>query len=366
MNIIRKLMRIMDSVLKHRWNNMDSTIKMSHSTPAADSGLQARSAMKINTLATLVKEAAQRITPYILHTPLLFTPALSQDTGVNIHLKLENEQITGSFKARGAFNTVGVLAAEGVTTVYIASTGNHGLACVPACRTFNVACQVVVPVTADLEKKEKLRANGANLREHGTDCSETEAFTRRLAKEHGSPYLSPYNEYLIMAGQGTVGREILLDLPEVDAIFVAVGGGGLISGVAAYVKSHRPTCKVVGCSPARSKVMHESVRAGRIIQEDSEETLSDGTAGGLEEGALTFPLCRDLVDDWILVDEEEIAQAVYYCLKQHRKVVEGASGVALAAVKKAKAQYQGQQVAVVMCGANISMKNLQTIIQNYA
>ncbi|KAK3866760.1 hypothetical protein Pcinc_027719, partial [Petrolisthes cinctipes] len=166
--------------------------------------------------------------------------------------------------------------------------------------------------------------------------------------------------------QGTIGLEILEDLPDVDAILVAVGGGGLIGGIAAYVKTKQPQCQVVGCSPAKSKVMHESVKAGRIIREESHETLSDATAGMLEDGTVTFPLCRDLVDRWVLVEEEEIAEAVYYCLKHHKKVVEGAAGVALAAVHKISASYQGKKVAVVMCGANISIKNLHKIISTHA
>ncbi|XP_042883835.1 L-threonine ammonia-lyase-like [Penaeus japonicus] len=225
--------------------------------------------------------------------------------------------------------------------------------------------RVVVPVTADPEKKQKLKDAGADLLEHGTDAAVGESHARALAEKEGIPFLSPYNDYHVLAGQGTIGLEILRDLTDVSAIFVSVGGGGLVAGIAAYVRAKRPQCQIIGCSPRRSKVMHESVKAGHIIEEESEDTLSDGTAGGVEKGSVTFPLCRDLVDRWVLVEEEEIAQAVYYCLKQHKKVVEGAAGVALAAVKKTADFYKGQRVVAVMCGANISMANLKTIVNTY-
>ncbi|ROT85402.1 putative threonine dehydratase biosynthetic, chloroplastic-like [Penaeus vannamei] len=293
--------------------------------------------LSANEVATLVEEAESRIRPYILATPLLPATAMSRELGVDVYLKLENEQVTGSFKARGAFNKTSILANEGVTSLITASTGNHGLACAAAFKTMGVCGRVVVPVTADPEKKQKLKDAGAELLEHGNDAALGESYARSLAEKGG----------------GTIGKEILQDLDGVDAIFVSVGGGGLVSGIAAYVKAERPQCKIVGCSPRRSKVMHESVRAGHIIEEESEDTLSDGTAGGVERDSVTFPLCRDLVDRWVLVEEEEIAQAVYYCLKQHKKVVEGAAGVALAAVKKTADCYRGQKVVAVMCGANI-------------
>lgn len=322
--------------------------------------------LSANEVATLVEEAESRIRPYILATPLLPATAMSRELGVDVYLKLENEQVTGSFKARGAFNKTSILANEGVTSLITASTGNHGLACAAAFKTMGVCGRVVVPVTADPEKKQKLKDAGAELLEHGNDAALGESYARSLAEKGGVPFLSPYNDYHVVAGQGTIGKEILQDLDGVDAIFVSVGGGGLVSGIAAYVKAERPQCKIVGCSPRRSKVMHESVRAGQIIEEESGDTLSDGTAGGVERDSVTFPLCRDLVDRWVLVEEEEIAQAVYYCLKQHKKVVEGAAGVALAAVKKTADCFTGQKVVAVMCGANISMANLKTIINTYA
>lgn len=316
-------------------------------------------------VAHMVKEAESRIRQYILHTPLIYSPRLSKDSGVEVYLKLENEQWTGSFKARGAFNKLCVLKTEGVSKVYTASTGNHGMASVLAFKTLGLDGNITIPNTADSEKKEKLLDTGVSILQHGNDCVEAEAHARSLAEKERVPYLSPYNDYHVIAGQGTIGVELLKDLPNVEAVFVSVGGGSLIGGIAAYLKCERPQCKIIGCSPRKSKVMHESVKSGKIVQEESYDTLSDGTAGGIEPGAVTFPLCRDLVDEWVLVEEEEIADAIFYCVQAHKKVIEGAAGVALAAVKKVSGNFKGKRVAVVLCGANISTRNLQLILNTH-
>ncbi|XP_064100413.1 L-threonine ammonia-lyase-like [Macrobrachium nipponense] len=316
-------------------------------------------------VAQMVEEAETRIRQYILHTPLTYTPRLSKDSGVEVYLKLENEQWTGSFKTRGAFNKSCVLKTRGVSKVYTASTGNHGMASALAFKTLGLDGIITIPVTADSEKREKLLDTGVSILQHGDDCVEAEAHARSLAESEQVPYLSPYNDYHVIAGQGTIGVELLKDLPDIDAVFVSVGGGGLIGGIAAYLKCKRPQCKIIGCSPRKSKVMHESVNRGKIIQEESYDTLSDGTAGGIEPGAVTFPLCRDLVDDWVLVEEEEIAEAIFYCLRAHKKVIEGAAGVPLAALKKVSGNFKGKRVAVVLCGANISTRNLRMVLNTH-
>ncbi|XP_068231554.1 L-threonine ammonia-lyase-like [Palaemon carinicauda] len=316
-------------------------------------------------VAIMVEEAEARIRKYILHTPLTYTPALSKETGVEVYLKLENEQWTGSFKTRGAFNKSCVLMTDGVTKVYTASTGNHGMASALAFKTLGLNGIITIPVSADTEKREKLLDTGVCVIQHGDDCVEAEAHARSLAERDRVPYLSPYNDYHVIAGQGTIGVELLRELPNVDAVFVSVGGGGLIGGIAAYLKRNRSQCKIIGCSPRKSKVMHESVKSGKIIHEESYDTLSDGTAGGIEPGSVTFPLCRDLVDNWVLVEEDEIADAIFYCLRAHKKVIEGAAGVALAAVKRLSDNFKGKKVAVVLCGANISTRNLQLIVNTH-
>lgn len=160
--------------------------------------------------------------------------------------------------------------------------------------------------------------------------------------------------------------EIFQDLPDVDAVFVAVGGGGLIGGIATYLKAVKPTVKIIGCQPSQSAVMSASVKAGKILDLPSGDTLSDGTAGGVEEDSVTFDLCKSLVDEWILVTEEEISKAVYLFMENHHKIVEGAAGVALAAFLKEHEKFRGQNVVIISCGANISMDKLKDVILQWA
>ncbi|XP_050719355.1 L-threonine ammonia-lyase-like isoform X2 [Eriocheir sinensis] len=315
-------------------------------------------------LAELVPKAANRLRPYILRTPLLFSPPLSKETSAHVYLKLENEQVSGSVKARGAFNRAVLMAAEGVKTVYVASSGNLALAAAIAFSTLGLKGKVVIPTNTDEDKKRRLKEESILLVEHGTDFVHAETFAIKQAQEAQEGYLSPTSDYQVMAGQGTTALEILEDLPQVDAVFVTVGGGALISGMAAYIKTHRPSCKVVGCSPFNSRVMHNLVHEGHTFNLEMQDTLSDATAGGVIKDAVTVPMCQEFVDQWVLVDEEQIAEAICYCLKEHKKVIEGAAGVALAAFRKVSAAYVGKNVAVVICGANISMANVHILVNN--
>lgn len=189
-----------------------------------------------------------------------------------------------------------------------ASTGNHGMAVALAMKEVETGGVVFVPHGASATKVSAIETYGAEVSYHGDDCVEVEAFARRYANENGMTYVSPYNDATIIGGQGTVGAELERQLNKIDAIFVALGGGGLITGIAGYVKSENPETKIIGCSPQNSPVMIESIRAGKVVEIESKPTLSDGTAGGIEAGAITFDLCRKLVDDMILVSEDEIAR----------------------------------------------------------
>ena len=175
-------------------------------------------------------------------------------------------------------------------------------------------------------------------------------------------YISPYNDPQVVGGQGTIAVELARQLEPIDAVFVAVGGGGLIAGIAGYLKVVRPGITVVGCLPERSPVMAESVRAGQIVEMETAPTLSDATAGGIEAGAITFDLCRALVDEYVLVDEEEIAAAIRTTIEAEHLLIEGAAGVAAAAFYKRRASFRGQNVAIVLCGANISLQTLKALL----
>ncbi len=307
--------------------------------------------------------AETRIRPHIRETLLDPSPYYSQTTGANVYFKCENLQHTGSFKARGALNKILSLTDEdrsrGIVT---ASTGNHGAACAFAMKKVGAKGIVFVPETAAETKVANIQRRGAEIRAFGTDGLDTELHARQYAADNGMTFISPYNDVDVMAGQGTVGVELLRQLPDVDAVFVAVGGGGLMGGISSYIKAVKPTVEVVGCSPFNSKVMEESVKAGKVLALESLPTLSDGTAGGVELDSITFPLCRDNVDRYISVTEDEIATSMRTFMNAQHMMIEGAAAVPIAALMQDYAKYAGKNVAIVLCGANISLSVLQGVL----
>ena len=310
-----------------------------------------------------VRAAEERIRPHILETTLQHSPLLSERGGAQVYCKLENLQHTGSFKVRGALNKVLSLSEEqrgrGVVT---ASTGNHGAAVAYSLGRLGATGIVYVPQGADPSKVEAIKRLGAEVRVHGQDCAEAEVHARAYGDEHGLAYISPYNDPQVVGGQGTIGVELARQLEDIDAVFVALGGGGLISGIAAYLKSVQPGVSVIGCSPENSQVMIQSVKAGHILDLPSLPTLSDGTAGGIEPGAITFELCRSLVDDYVTVSEEEIAATLLWFIGSHHMLIEGAAAVPIAAYLKNRSQYAGQRVVIVLCGANIGLETVRQLL----
>ena len=200
------------------------------------------------------------------------------------------------------------------------------------------------------------------MRTHATDSGLTEIFARRYAMENGRIYISPYNDPVVVAGQGTIGRELVRQLDSIDALFVALGGGGLVSGIAGYLKEIGRRVDVVACSPENSAVMHHSVRAGRILTMESKPTLSDGTAGAVEPEAITLDLCRKYVDRYVLVTEEQIREAMRLVMDHHHTLIEGAAGVAVAGYLKEKDRHADHNVVIVLCGANISREHLKEVL----
>lgn len=308
-------------------------------------------------------QAEQRIRPYVRETPLEPALVLSQRGQGHVYLKLESLQPTGSFKLRGAMNKLLTLTpeqrAQGIVT---ASSGNHGAAVAYGLSRLGLQGQIFVPENASPVKVEMIRRFGAEVHSHGNDSGLTELYARDYADQHGMVYISPYNDEQIIAGQGTIGVELARQLDPIDAVFVTIGGGGLISGIAGYLKAARPGIKVIGCLPENSPVMAESVKAGRIIEMDSLPTLSDGSAGGIEPGAITFELCQKWVDDYVLVSEEEIKAAMRLAIETQHMLIEGAAGVAVAAYLKTAEQFPAQNVVIVICGANISLETLKSIL----
>ena len=307
--------------------------------------------------------AANRISPHIRETPLDYSPYFSELTGANVYMKLENLQHTCSFKLRGAFNKVLSLTPEERKAGCVAaSSGNHGAAIAYAMRKLGVTGVIFVPEQTSPTKVDAIRRAGGEVRFFGTDGLDTETHAREYAGDNGMAYLSPYNDEQVIAGQGSCGVEIAKQLSPVDAVCIAVGGGGLISGVGVFLKSVNPDAEIVSCQPKASAVMTESVKAGEILDLTSEATLSDGTAGGIEAGAITFGICRDIVDRYVVVTEEQIAAAMRAFIDSHHMLLEGAAGVAIAAFLKVAAEYQGKNVVIIVCGGNISRDTLKKVI----
>lgn len=318
-------------------------------------------AIDATALAQRVQDAADALAGLVLTTPTVPAPWLSAELGGEVRLKLENVQHSGSFKLRGASHALLRLpaAARGAGVV-AASSGNHGLGLAMAAARLGIAATVFVPTTTPAGKRAAIARHGAEVQVFGDDCVDTEAHARAVAAASGRHYVSPYNDADVVAGQGTVMVELLQQWPDVEAVYVALGGGGLIAGMAAYGKRVRPDLQLVACSPIASPAMAACVRAGRIVDVPCHDTWSDSTAGGVEPGAITFPLCRDLVDRFVDVDEAAIAQAMRDCLAHQHLLVEGAAGVAFAGLRQDAAR--PRRTAVVVCGANLPYAALQRLL----
>lgn len=310
-----------------------------------------------------ITRAHERIKDDVFYTPLLYSHWLSDACEGEVYLKMESEQITGSFKARGSLNKLKWLQEQKTDVLPVtASTGNHGLGFARACDLLGIKGKVFLPKNAVSSKIDALKNYDVEIELHGDDPFTTETYVRQTAKEKGWVYVSPYNDRQIVAGQGTIGIEILQQLPDPDNILATVGGGGLISGVGAWIQKHSPGTKIIGCQPENSPEMSVSVRAGEYREMASKETLSDGSAGGFEADSITFDLCKKLINDFILATEEEIAGGIRSMIKHHHKIIEGSAGVAVASLLKRRSQFKNQTSVVVVCGANISLQKLQNII----
>jgi len=310
-----------------------------------------------------VRLAESRIRPKIRQTILECSPYLSQVGGANVYCKLENLQYTGSFKLRGAMNKLLSLMPEDlVRGVVTASTGNHGAAVAHSVKELNASGTIFVTENASSAKVQAIERLGADVRYYGKDCTETELYARQYAAENQMAYVPPYSDPEVVGGQGTVGVELAGQLAEIDVVFVPLGGGGLISGVAGYLKSVCPDVQIIGCSPETSQVMIQSVKAGKILDLPSLPTLSDGTAGGIEPEAITFELCRALVDEYVTVTEDQIKESLRLFLQTHHMLIEGAAAVAVAAYLKVHERFARKNIVIIISGANISLETLKSIL----
>jgi threonine dehydratase len=314
-------------------------------------------------LFSAILEASAAIYPRVAVTPLEPSVLISAATGCQVLLKYEHMQPTGSFKIRGATNKVRLLddsaRRAGVLT---ASTGNHGVAVARAGALAGVPVRVYVSNATVPTKLAGIRAFGAEIVVVEGPPLEAELAARRKAEADGLVYISPYNDLDVIAGQGTLGVELLKQEPELDAVFIAVGAGGLIGGTGSAIKALNPRVRVVGVWPEASLCMLRALEAGRIIPVEEQETLSDGTLGAIEPGSATFPLCQAVIDARVVVNETEIAAALLKLAETDHLMVEGAAGVALAGLLKCAPAYRGRRVAVVLCGRNIGPQAFITAI----
>ncbi|RQR70544.1 MULTISPECIES: threonine/serine dehydratase [unclassified Burkholderia] len=308
-----------------------------------------------------IEEAHLAIRPQVAVTPLSFSPMLSKLTGCQVYLKCDHLQHTGSFKFRGATNKVRLLDNEtrrnGVLTV---SSGNHGQGVALAGKLAGVPVTVYAASTASPVKLDAIRALGAEVITLDDTNLGVELEAARQAQLKGMKFVSPYNDIDVIAGQGTVGIEIHEqardESVDIAAVFASVGGGGLISGVGTVIRRLIPKAAVVGCWPKNSTALYSSLQAGKIVESDELDTISDGTAGGIEPDSITFDISREVITDTSLVTEEEIKAAMKLVAQTDRWMVEGAAGVALASMLKLAPEYQGSAVAVVLCGRNIMLE----------
>jgi threonine dehydratase len=314
------------------------------------------------TLADVVR-ARDTIAGKVRRTPLAASPSLSERAGIAVYLKLEHHQITGSFKLRGATNAIANLAleqrAKGVVGV---STGNHGRGLAYAAKQMGVRCIVCMSRLVPRNKVDAIRGLGAEVCIVGDSQDEAQVEADRLIAEEGMIAVPPFDQAEVIAGQGTLGLEILEDLPEAGTVVVPLSGGGLIAGLALVVKSKNPATRIIGVTMARGAAMYESQRAGRSVQVEELPSLADALGGGIGlNNRFTFAMVRDLVDDMVLVSEDEIAEGIRHAYWHEQQIVEGSGAVGIAALLAAKIEVRAPTV-VVVSGGNIDMEQHARLI----
>ena len=310
-----------------------------------------------------VYAARRRMGNWVRRTPFEQSPLLSNLINGEVWLKLENRQLTGSFKIRGASNRIALLTPEErVRGVVAASSGNHAQGVAYTARELGVKVVIVVPGNTPKVKRDAIRVLGAELIVHGDEYMGAERLAQSISRDRGMSFLSPYNDLYLIAGQGTVALEMVEDGPELDVVLVPVSGGGLISGIATVIKG-ASKAEVIGIQTEASPVMHESVKAGKIIDITMYDTVAEGLHGGIEQGSVTFSICQRLVDDWIDVKEATIIDALRLMLISHHEVIEGSGAVGIAALMEDPNRFEGKRVGVVVSGGNIDERLLRRLTQ---
>jgi threonine dehydratase len=296
-------------------------------------------------------------------TALEYSTYLSSLTGAEVYLKCEHTQPTGSFKVRGATNKMTLLTAnEKQRGVVTASSGNHGMATALGASMLGIDVSIYVPHDASETKVSGIKALGASVIKVPGDCLLAEKTARQVASEEGKVFISPYNDLDVITGQATTGLELYEQCPDLSAVFASVGGGGLIGGIGCYLKEKMPKAQIIAAWPEVAQTLNQCLTKGEIYEPVEGETISDGTAGGVEMDAVSFPICQKVIDECITVSEEQIKEAMRLIADKERWIIEGAAGVAVAAFLKVADRYQGQKVAIVLCGRNIALDKFNKAI----
>ena len=312
-----------------------------------------------------VMRARRRIAPYVRRTPLAPSAWLTNLSGGEISLKLELLQVSNSFKSRGAFNAVlaRLERRDGVPAQLVtASAGNHGRALAAAAQTFGLPLIVFTPSDAPKTKLDAIRRHGADLRADGRDYDDAERMAKAFASNTGAEFISPYNDADVIAGAATIALEVFEDAPGVDTLIVPVGGGGLISGVAAAAKSITPACEVIGVEVAASCAFQTSVRAGRLVEIVPGATLADGLGGNPDPETITFGFIQQFVDRIVTVTEDDLSAAIAGLVDAEHLVAEGAGAAGVAALVGGRASVRGRRVAVIVTGSNIDRARLAAVL----
>jgi threonine dehydratase len=312
----------------------------------------------------LVLEANERCKGLLLPTPLEYSMHLSREIEGEVWLKLDSMQRTTSFKFRGALNKIlSLTELELDKGVVSASTGNYALAVAEAVGIRKGRATIYVAEDIDPSRLELLRAHGLDLVIYGEGPWDAEKEARRVAVEEDKIYVSPYNDPIVVGGQGTCGYEISKQLPDLDAALFACGAGGLLTGSAGWLKSHNPDVEAFGVSPENSPVMYESMRTKKVVEMETYPTLADTCAGGVDLDSITLELCQRYVDEIILLSESEIEESIRLLFEQHRLVVEGSGALGVGGLLKRRERFKGKKVVAVLCGRNIDLEVFKRIIQ---
>ena len=311
-----------------------------------------------------IRNAQRRIEEHIIRTPLVFSPTFSEMTGARVYLKLETLQKAGSFKVRGATNKIlGNLDTARARGVVAGSAGNHAQGVAVAARRAGVPATIVMPEWASIAKQEAARGYGARIIISGQTLEESVGHAMTLAKE-GMLFIHPYDDEDVIAGQGTIGTEILDDLPKTDMIIVPVGGGGLIAGIATAVRALRPSCRIVGVQAAGCPSAYEALRTGDSVCVSPQPSLADGIRVA-QTGTLTLPVIRSLVDRIVLADEDAIADAMLWLIERKKVIAEGAGAIPLAALLNGSIPIEpGSTIVLVISGGNIDTPRLERTLHH--